>query len=244
MIFNNDFLPYQFTFILIIAFLFYVLFYYGITDNYLEKPDIKDILIVSFLHLLQIYGLHYLYLQKRFVLAYTFIIVPAIFYGLYRKYKNKQKYLQNLRYWDYVTQQKMKSSSPHYDHPQNIPPNAAGQNQNFNPMLYQPNIQQPPINQQILGAEQATHVDTSVYEQQPHTQHYLQPHLSQRRNVSDANQNNSVPASSILDNTFYEHEIENVKQQDVLDYADIQSNNMNVSPFDTGVCSYQNFSSY
>ncbi len=243
MIFNsNEFLPYQFTFILIIGFLFYILFYYGITDNYLEKPNIKDILIIAVLHLLQIYGLHYLYLEKRFVLAYTLIIIPAIFYGLYRKYKNKQKYLQNLRYWDYVTQQKMQSSQ-HYDHPQNIPPNAAGQQPNFNPMLEQPQIQMNYPN--MPGVQQpATHVDTNVYQQQPHTQQYLQPHLSQRRSVSNAAQTNSVPASSILDNTFYEHEIENVKQQDVLDYADIQSNNMNVSPFDTGACSYQNFSSF
>ena len=46
MIFTEEFNPYQMPFIIIACLAFYVLFYYVITDKYIEKPGLKDLFLL------------------------------------------------------------------------------------------------------------------------------------------------------------------------------------------------------
>lgn len=238
---DKEFLLYQFPCTIIIGILFYILFYFAISDKYMEKPSFKDILLIIILHGFQVVGVYFLNIYKKPILAWTLIIIPAVFYGLYKKYQNKQKFLQKMKYWQYLTQQNM-NNPQHYSNPGSIPPVNGG---NFNPMLHRGELQQdslPRIQQDDLQ-------DSHYIPQQkdPQMQQHLQPHINKINAPNEPRKKNDYPAdvksSSILDNTFYDQGIGHVKSQDMLDYSEIQSNNMNVSAYDTGNNSYQNFSS-
>jgi len=131
MILYNDkvFLLYQFPFTMIIGLIFYIIFYFAIMEKNFEKPAFKDVILVVILHFFQTGMIFYLNINNRPILAWSLIILPAVCYGLYRKYQNKQKHLQHLRYWQYLTQQNMKNPQE-YSNPNNIPPVNGG---NFNP---------------------------------------------------------------------------------------------------------------
>ena len=177
MIFYNDkeFLLYQFPFTVIIAFIFYILFYFAIMDKYFEKPAFKDVILIIILHFFQIAGVYYLNINNRPILAWTLIIIPAVFYGLYRKYQNKQKHLKNLKYWQYLTQQNMKNPQE-YSNPNNIPPINGG---NFNPMLHQGELQQPqqPHNNKLPNIQQSGLQDSHFIPQNAQGQPQMQQHL-------------------------------------------------------------------
>jgi len=246
---DKEFLLYQFPFTIIIAFVFYILFYFAIMDKYFEKPSFKDVLLVIILHFFQTASVYYLNINNRPILAWTLILIPAVFYGLYRKYQNKQKHLKNLKYWQYLTQQNMKNPQE-YANSSSIPPVNGG---NFNPMLHQGELQQPqqPHMNQLPKIQQSGLQDSHFIPQnaqgEPQMQQHLQPHLNKQYDAqNEPRKQNQYPAdiksTSLLDNTFYDQGIGHVKSQDTLDYADMQSNNMNVSAYDLGSGSYQQFS--
>ena len=213
MIFTEEFIPYQMPFVIIMCLAFYVLFYYAITDKYIEKPALKDLFLLFIIHFGQIMSIIYLHKENKIMLAYAVIIVPAFLYGIYSKFENKKKALEN--YKIYLANEKLKALASqgqdpgiiqnfHYKTPNHIPP------QQIN--------QQPPNTKEIyLPQQEQQHV------QQIQQSLQITPPPSQFKKFEEQ------PLA--MDNSFYNYDL---NKQNV-DYSNIQNNNMPVGGFDSSL---------
>ena len=106
--------PYQFTFMMIIEFIYHTIFYYGVAAKDIDKPDFNYVLLFIIFHMLQIYLIKYFHVNKKFLYSWAVIMIPSLLYLAYSKYKEKQSTKDQLEYWKYLaaTQQQNQQGPP------------------------------------------------------------------------------------------------------------------------------------
>lgn len=102
----------QFTFMMIIKFIYHTIFYFGITAKDIEKPQFNYVLLFIIFHMLQIYLVKYFHVNKKIWYAWAVILVPSFIYLAYTKYQEKQSTAEQLKYWQYLAATKQQNSAP------------------------------------------------------------------------------------------------------------------------------------
>ena len=102
----------QFTFMQIINFIFHTIFYYGISDKNIKKPDFNYILLFIIFHMIQVYVVKYFHANTKYYYAWAVLLVPSLLYLAYTKYQEKQSQAAQLNYWKYMASVQQQNSAP------------------------------------------------------------------------------------------------------------------------------------
>lgn len=102
----------QFTFMQIINFIFHTIFYYGISDKDIKKPEFNYVLLFIIFHMIQVYIVKYFHANNKYYYAWAILLVPSLLYLMYVKYQEKQTQNNQLNYWKYMATVQQQNSGP------------------------------------------------------------------------------------------------------------------------------------
>jgi len=156
------FVPYQFTFMMIIEFIYHTIFYYGISATDIAKPDFNYVLLFVIFHMVQIYLIKYFHVNKKFLYSWAIILVPSLLYLAYTKYQEKQSTNDQLEYWRYLASvQQQQGQGPPAPPPGQFPNHNLGK-----PMtnMNAPGLSGPsPVQQPSYGSNQMNNPQMDQY---------------------------------------------------------------------------------
>ena len=153
----------QFTFMMIIKFIYHTIFYYGVSDKNIEKPDFNYLLLFIIFHMVQVYIAKYFHATNRIYYAWAIVLVPSLLYLAYMKYKEKQSQADQLNYWKYMASVQQQNSAP--------PAPPSGQFPTYNIQKGPQDMMQPQMQQGGMPMQQAPQY-TQQQPQNPQMQQY------------------------------------------------------------------------
>ena len=162
---------FQFPFMMIVKFIYYTIFYYGVTSKNIDKPEFNYVLLFIILHMIQVYAIKYFHANKKFYYAWAILIVPSLIYLAYTKYQDKQKQNEQLQYWRYLATVQSQNNTP--------PAPPTGQFPNYGIQKGPQDMQQPMIQQ---GGQPVQNTQGQFQQQPPSN-----PQLSQYGYAQDLN---------------------------------------------------------
>ena len=145
---GQPFIPYQYTFMMIIKFIYHTIFYYGISDKSIEKPDFNYVLLFIIFHMIQAYTVKYFHATNRYYYAWAVILLPSLIYLAYKKYQEKQSQAEQLNYWKHMASVQQQNSAP--------PAPPSGQFPTYNIQKGPQDMMQPQMQQGGVPVQQYT----------------------------------------------------------------------------------------
>ena len=136
----EPFIFYQWSFMMIIEFIYHTIFYYGMADKQIKKPDFNYILLFIIFHMIQVYAVKYFHINKKYIYAWLVIIVPGLLYLAYQKYQDRVSTAEQLQYWKYIASVQQQNQGPP------APPD--GQFPQYNTMKHGSEMIQPQVTKQ------------------------------------------------------------------------------------------------
>lgn len=109
---GQPFVPYQFTFMMIVKFIYHTIFYYGISEKNIEKPDFNYVLLFIIFHMVQVYAVKYFHANSKYYYSWAVILLPSLIYLAYAKYQEKQNQSNQLEYWRYMATVQQQNQAP------------------------------------------------------------------------------------------------------------------------------------
>jgi len=147
---EDVFFGYKFSSVMLFSFIYYVLCYYFLAEDTIEKPDVSKITIMIVFHLLHIISMKVLHTNEYYTYMWLLSLLPIVFYMFYLKYTNHLAKKEELKMKTIYEQLRESKEDGEFVPDRNRAPQQPGRppmNQQSTPVMVQngPRMQEPLI---------------------------------------------------------------------------------------------------